>query len=486
MIQRDTPATDGYLSKSYVERNLLRFTALRIFSSTGVRSAMYSSDNTGLIRSVTSPNFVGPVICVHHVSKETMLSPVLAFCSGPGFEEEPSDILQSDDIYSPDCDSSSEMGIQEESKFSLEKNILDKKPVSPEDEDDTILTVSEVSNCSSVLSTDVESREVKPCSPKSCRKIEPFNVPSPVIKTSVFEGHGQSSSEPEDEETARKVSGRMSKRLSELFSFSGGVNASGDENVNELRVEKKRRGSFSRKISPALSQVKSAVFHVGPKDLTNIPKTPDKLEPEKEKEPIKVRTPRAGRKLSLTMFKGANTASKSEETPKRRNTDPVVDSKQRTSTIFERDEARFKGIMKVSSCDNPEKVKCFTGEIKPQRNEIEPEFAHFKEEDIKIRDLMEEVLRAHLLHMSSYRREACDRAGRNICAVIKSLIEAMKETDDIDTKVVCLVYIGAVRDEGIFMSAQALWNSDQDNFAAASFRNDSVYGMAICIITPLY
>ena len=239
-----------------------------------------------------------------------------------------------------------------------------------------------------------------------------------------------------------------------------------------------------------LSQVKSAVFHAGPKDqLSNNFKTTEKLETEKEKESSKVRTPRAGRKLSLTMFKGANTASKSEETPKRRNTDPVLGSKQRTSTIFERDEPKVKG-MEVScspkSFECSEKVKSFTGEIKPQRNGIEPKFALFKEEDIKIRDLMEDVLRAHLLHMSSYRREACDRAGRNICAVIKTLIEAMKETNNIDTKVVCLVYIGAVRDEGIFMSAQALWNSDQDNFAAASFRNDSVYGMAICIITPMY
>ena len=423
-----------------------------------------------------------------------MLSPVLAFCSGPSFVGKSLEMLESDGLQSPDRGRGSyELGTHENAKCTLKEILFDKRPASPVDDDDTTSVVSETSTCSSVVALATDENEFKLSSPNSYRKFQPSSsVSAPMIKTAIAEGHGQSSSEAEDEETARKVSGRMSKRLSELFSFSGGNNASGDENINELKVDKKRRGSISRKISPlpmSLSQVKSAMFSGVPRDpLTLNPKTAEKLEPEREKEQKKVHTPRPGRKLSLTMFKAGNTASKSEETKKRRNTDPVLNSKQKTTTILEGDEPKIKSgelSDSPSGHDSPERIRKFTGEIGTPKNGIEPELAFFKEEDIKMRNLMEEVLQAHLLHMSSYRREACDRAGRNICAIIKTLIEAMKETEDIDTKVVCLVYIGAVRDEGIFMSAQALWNSDQDNFAAVSYRNDAVYGMAIAITTPV-
>lgn len=63
----------------------------------------------------------------------------------------------------------------------------------------------------------------------------------------------------------------------------------------------------------------------------------------------------------------------------------------------------------------------------------------------------------------------------------------MKTTEnDPQCKVVCQAYIGSVKDEGLFATVQTLWENDKDNFAAASFRNDSLFGFASVITTTLH
>lgn len=109
----------------------------------------------------------------------------------------------------------------------------------------------------------------------------------------------------------------------------------------------------------------------------------------------------------------------------------------------------------------------------------------FKEADIHLQEMLEEVLRSHLLTMDDYSPASCDRASRSICKIITRLLGGVvKRTDDGQRKLACLVYIGAVRDNGIEMAAQALWCPEEDTFAAACFRNESVYGMAVVIATP--
>ena len=109
----------------------------------------------------------------------------------------------------------------------------------------------------------------------------------------------------------------------------------------------------------------------------------------------------------------------------------------------------------------------------------------FKEADIHLQEMLEEILRSHLLTMDDYSPASCDRASRSICKIITRLLGgAVTRTDDGQRKLACLVYIGAVRDNGIEMAAQALWCPEEDTFAAACFRNESVYGMAVVIATP--
>lgn len=109
----------------------------------------------------------------------------------------------------------------------------------------------------------------------------------------------------------------------------------------------------------------------------------------------------------------------------------------------------------------------------------------FKAEDIHLQEILEEVLRSHLLTMEDYSPPSCDRASRSICKIVTRLLGgAVHGTHDGQRKLACVVYIGAVRDEGIQMAAQALWCPEEDTFAAASFRNESVCGMAVMIATP--
>ena len=51
-------------------------------------------------------------------------------------------------------------------------------------------------------------------------------------------------------------------------------------------------------------------------------------------------------------------------------------------------------------------------------------------------------------------------------------------------KVTNLVHIGVVKDNGTHIATQAPCCPGEDIFTAASFRNESVFGMAVVIVVP--
>lgn len=108
----------------------------------------------------------------------------------------------------------------------------------------------------------------------------------------------------------------------------------------------------------------------------------------------------------------------------------------------------------------------------------------FKQADVNLKEILEQVLKSHILRMDNYSSANCDRVGRSISEIITRLLGGAKNTTDSQRKIACLVYIGAIRDDGIHMSTQALWCPEEDTFAAASFRNKSVYGIAVVIVVP--
>ena len=125
------------------------------------------------------------------------------------------------------------------------------------------------------------------------------------------------------------------------------------------------------------------------------------------------------------------------------------------------------------------------GDAYPRDNGTGHDF--FKDDDIRLQAMLKKVLMSHLVTMDDYSPTSCDRASRSISKITTRLLgggHREKRPCEGQRKVACLVYIGAIRDSGIQMAAQALWCPDEDNFAAASFRNESVYGFAVVIATP--
>ena len=107
-----------------------------------------------------------------------------------------------------------------------------------------------------------------------------------------------------------------------------------------------------------------------------------------------------------------------------------------------------------------------------------------KQADLHLKEVLEQVLTSHILKMDDYSSPKCDSLGRSICKIITRLFGGAIKTTDRQQKITCLVYIGAVKDNGIHIATQALCCPAEDTFTTASFRNESVFGMAVVIVVP--
>lgn len=378
-------------------------------------------------------------------------SPALAFASGPGFESKPLvlDLRNLPSVDSPELDGSLRDLLMESMKSN---NVFN------EDNDDT---VSEISACSSVVTLETVDESDSTNAPTGNRK----TARAASFSAGTTSRTSERTSET-DEEDGRKNAIKKSKKIISDFlalnapGFGGnGVHDENDEHKPPPPSERRRKLSITRRISPLSLH---GIFTGNPSSGTN------KQEPTSEKETSGKRT----RKLSLQQMFKPSAQNSNEKERKRRNTDPQLPPNQQVTTTIENEE---------------KKVKEETSTVSSKESQTKPvlEQAFFKEEDIKIHDLIQHVLRAHLLSMKEYKRETCDRVCKSICKILKNLVASMKETDNVQCKVVCQAYIGSVRDEGMFATVQTLWENDKDNFAAASFRNDSLFGFASVITNML-
>ena len=102
-----------------------------------------------------------------------------------------------------------------------------------------------------------------------------------------------------------------------------------------------------------------------------------------------------------------------------------------------------------------------------------------KEFSSKIRDLIQQVLSSHLDNME-YNHEICGAK----CKTISQMIEnGVKTLFSAQYKITVLVYIGAIRDRGIEMASQSLWNPSTDSFVMATFDNNSLFATGIVFAT---
>jgi len=102
-----------------------------------------------------------------------------------------------------------------------------------------------------------------------------------------------------------------------------------------------------------------------------------------------------------------------------------------------------------------------------------------KEFSSKIQDLIQQVLSSHLDNME-YNHEICGAK----CKTISQMIEnGVKSLFSARYKIIALVYIGAIRDRGIEMASQCLWNPSTDSFVMATFDNNSLFATATVFAT---
>ena len=97
----------------------------------------------------------------------------------------------------------------------------------------------------------------------------------------------------------------------------------------------------------------------------------------------------------------------------------------------------------------------------------------------RIRELIHQVLLKHL-DTWDYNHDICGEKCRSISQAIENLVKSLYSAR---YKITALVYIGAIRDRGINLSSQCVWNPTTDSFAMATFANDSLFATGIVFAT---
>ncbi|XP_048590399.1 dynein light chain Tctex-type 5-B-like [Nematostella vectensis] len=108
-----------------------------------------------------------------------------------------------------------------------------------------------------------------------------------------------------------------------------------------------------------------------------------------------------------------------------------------------------------------------------------------EKENAQIRDIIIETLKIQFENVTEYNREVCDKLSKNVCQWVKRRIEIMKEGSGQTCKIVSLVYVGAVRGNGIEFASQAMVDFERDNFTAGCYRNGHIFAMAGIMVIVL-
>ena len=153
----------------------------------------------------------------------------------------------------------------------------------------------------------------------------------------------------------------------------------------------------------------------------------------------------------------------------------VLSFKLRASTRQEHDD---KGSTSSSEAEIVDKQTSVNKET--QNGELD--YKDFKSRgavNSRIRDLIHQVLLKHL-DTWDYNPDICGEKCRSISRAIEDLVKSLYSAR---YKITALVYIGAIRDRGINLSSQCVWNPTTDSFAMATFANDSLFATGIVFAT---
>lgn len=97
-----------------------------------------------------------------------------------------------------------------------------------------------------------------------------------------------------------------------------------------------------------------------------------------------------------------------------------------------------------------------------------------KNENYMIQECVREELQA-FLHDKQFCSRSCQQWCLELSQNIKTCVHKMK---DCESKIACVVYIGALREHGIHAATQCIWVPNEDNFITVKFKNSSMMAIA--------
>lgn len=101
---------------------------------------------------------------------------------------------------------------------------------------------------------------------------------------------------------------------------------------------------------------------------------------------------------------------------------------------------------------------------------LEPEV---KFQSDKVKKIIESVLESQLKE-ETYDPKACKQLVLTLSEIIKSRV---KDLNYQSYKLICVVSIGELKDQGFRMGSRCCWDSKWDSFATGSFKNKSLFAI---------
>jgi tctex1 domain-containing protein 2 len=109
---------------------------------------------------------------------------------------------------------------------------------------------------------------------------------------------------------------------------------------------------------------------------------------------------------------------------------------------------------------------------------------HFRKKfrPLQVTEIIQQALNEKLMHQKYH----VDKASKWTKELSETIKTKLKELDWDRYKYVVQVVIGEQRGEGIKMGTRCFWDSDTDNFAKATFMNDSLFAVGVAFGVYLY
>ncbi|XP_071838432.1 dynein light chain Tctex-type 5-B-like [Apostichopus japonicus] len=91
-----------------------------------------------------------------------------------------------------------------------------------------------------------------------------------------------------------------------------------------------------------------------------------------------------------------------------------------------------------------------------------------------VKSILKDVVGRHLDNRQ-YEPEFCKETTKAISEDVKSRVKLMKLGR---YKIICLVHIGQLKDQGLHVTSRCLWDADSDNSSSFEYRNSTLFAVA--------